>query len=529
MLVKLEDLSTITLEQPERFASLADALRESGLFLDLRCSGEGICGKCEILLEHGHFQLENEIINIRSGHPRTVKSCRVKALSQDGVIFVPAKSLVNSAKIQSSHQYKVKAFHADAAMSGLAVAIDIGTTTVAVALLDAMHGEIIGSASNYNHQICYGDNVISRISYASESPENLLELQRCVIEETINPLLRKVCLDAGREQSEIKQVSVAANTVMTHLFLGISPASIGVMPFEPEMKIFPAVKAEILNLAVAPDAIVRAVPAASGYIGGDIVAGVVVSGISELTGVAALLDIGTNCETVLFDGKKLFSCASAAGPAFEGAGIGCGCRAMAGAIEHISFDHRLDYQLAVIGNIKPTGICGSAMIDFIANGRDCGLINELGRFDVELLKRTGNLINLNDGIIACRISSSPDIYISEKDLEQILKAKAAVYSGLQTLCGCQGFSFENLTKLYLAGGFAQYINYRNAVKIGMLPDIAPERLEIIGNSSLAGAVQNAIDSTAMTRMIAVSREIDDIVLNTVPEFEYNYIDALLLP
>jgi uncharacterized 2Fe-2S/4Fe-4S cluster protein (DUF4445 family) len=529
MLVKLEDLSSFPIENPENFDSLADALREYGLPLDLRCSGEGICGKCEILLEHGKFQVEQENIEIQCGQPQTVKSCRVKALNADGVIFVPAKSLANTSDVQSSHDYKVKAFRKDAAVSGLAVAIDIGTTTVAVSLVDANHGSVICSASNYNRQFLYGDNVISRISYASESPENLFELQQCVIKDTINPLINKVCLQAKRDKNEISQVSVAANTVMTHLFFGISPASIGVMPFEPELKVFPELKAVTLGLLVAPDAVVRALPAASGYIGGDIVAGVAVSGINELNGVAALLDIGTNCETVLFNGKQLFSCASAAGPAFEGAGIGCGCRAAAGAIEHISFDRSLEYKIAVIGNIAPNGICGSAMIDFVANGRDCGLINELGRFDVELLQTAGKLMILEGGINACRISSNPDIYVSEKDLEQILKAKAAVYSGLQTLCECQGFSFKDLTKLYLAGGFAQYINYGNAVKIGMLPDITADQLEIIGNSSLAGAVQNAMDSTAMSRMIKISTEIHDIVLNTVPEFEYNYIDALMLP
>jgi len=528
MLIKLENHKTVSIKAENGGKSLAHLLRDAGMPLDLRCSEKGTCGKCEVVLESGSFRIEKTPIDVLPGHPIVAKACRSAALKDDCVIMVPSKAMA-AGGIQSSHQYKVKALAINSSVRGLSAAIDIGTTTVAVSLVDSERGKIIGSASNYNRQIHYGDNVISRIAFADESKENLRTMQQCIIADTINPLIRDICEKAGICEKEIKQVSVAGNTVMTHLFFGISPASIGVMPFEPAVKVFPAVKASTLGIAANPDAPVIAVPAASGYIGGDVVAGVEVSGIQNNSGISVLLDIGTNCETVLFDGKKLFSCASAAGPAFEGAGIGCGCRAAAGAIERIAFDSSLDFKISVIGNVPPTGICGSAMIDFIAEARTCGLLNEMGRFDLPMLEIAGRLMKLHGGINACRISSGPDVYISEKDLEQILKAKSAVYAGLQTLCGTQGYKFGDITRLYLAGGFAQYINVDNAVKIGMLPAIKPDNLDVIGNSSLAGAVLNAIDLDAAPRMLKISRSIQDIVLNTVPEFEYNYIDALMLP
>ncbi len=528
MLVKLENHKTVSIKAENGGKSLAHLLRDAGMPLDLRCSEKGTCGKCEVMLESGSFLIEKNQIDVLPGHPIIAKACRSAALKDDCVIMVPAKAMA-AGGIQSSHQYKVKALAINSSVRGLSAAIDIGTTTVAVSLVDSERGRIIGSASNYNRQIHYGDNVISRIAFADESKENLRTLQQCVIADTINPLIRDICGKAGICEKEIKQVSIAGNTVMTHLFFAISPASIGVMPFEPAVKVFPVVKASTLGIAANPDAPVIAVPAASGYIGGDVVAGVEVSGIRNNSGISVLLDIGTNCETVLFDGTKLFSCASAAGPAFEGAGIGCGCRAAAGAIERITFDSSLDFQISVIGNVQATGICGSAMIDFVAESRNCGLLNEMGRFDLQMLEKAGKLMKLSGGINACRISSGPDVYISEKDIEQILKAKSAVYAGLQTLCGTQNCKFSDITKLYLAGGFAQYINVDNAIKIGMLPAIELDKFDVIGNSSLAGAVLNAIDLDAAPRMLKISKNIQDIVLNTVPEFEYNYIDALMLP
>lgn len=528
MLVKLENHKTLSIKPADSIKSLAHMLRDAGMPLDLRCSERGTCGKCEVVLESGAFMIEKTEISVLPGHPVTAKACRTSALKDDCVIMVPSKALAGGG-LQSSHQYKVKALAINSSVRGLSAAIDIGTTTVAVSLVDSERGKIIGSASDYNRQIHYGDNVISRIAFAGESKDNLLQMQRCVIADTINPLIRGICEKCGICEKEIKQVSIAGNTVMTHLFFGISPASIGVMPFEPELKVFPPVKASALALAANPDAVVIAVAAASGYIGGDVVAGVEVSGIKDnRDGVTVLLDIGTNCETVLSDGKNLFSCASAAGPAFEGAGIGCGCRASAGAIEHIEFDSSLDFKISVIGGGQPSGICGSAMIDFIAEARTCGLLNEMGRFDLQMLEKANRLMKLGN-INACRISSEPDVYISEKDLEQILKAKAAVFAGLQTLCGTQGYKFSDIGCLFLAGGFAQYINVDNAIKIGMLPAIKRDNFDVIGNSSLAGAVLNAIDLDAGARMLAVSANIKDIVLNTVPEFEFNYIDALMLP
>jgi uncharacterized 2Fe-2S/4Fe-4S cluster protein (DUF4445 family) len=504
--------------------NLGSVLIDAGIPIDMRCSGKGICDKCKVILIKGLFKVSGEVKSVTE--PLEVKSCLTEAVDENTEVFVPVKSLAKG-KLQCAEAFHLKDFALDPEISGIAAVIDIGTTTVAASLINTDTGELLGTVSDYNHQFKYGDNVISRITFSEEETDNLYLLQDAIISDTINPLLIELYTENNLDSNVIRQVSVAGNTVMTLLFYGYSPASIGVMPFEPLMKEFPVKNASDFELKVAGDAPVRAVPAVSGYIGGDITAGVITSGMLDDPGMAVLIDVGTNCETVLKRGDRIYSCASAAGPAFEGAGVSCGCRAAAGAIERISINKNLDFELKTIGNTLPTGICGSAMVDFIAEARNAGLLNEFGRLDTEILNRAGRLLKLENNVIGCLISN--DIYISEKDIEQILKAKAAVYAGLKTLCQAENCELAEIDRIYLAGGFAKYINVENAVNIGMLPRIPLERYEKIGNSSLAGAALNVLDRSADDKFLKESRMIEDIVLNTVPEFEFNYIDALLLP
>jgi uncharacterized 2Fe-2S/4Fe-4S cluster protein (DUF4445 family) len=416
-----------------------------------------------------------------------------------------------------------------------AVAVDVGTTTIAAILLNPFDGEILDRASSYNQQMRNGDNVATRISFASESPKNLRLMQRLVLEETIDPLLRELCETTNTDPKDIIFAAFAGNTVMTHLLLGISPKSIGALPFTPVTNIYPPSIAADINLVAAPDAVIQCVPSISGYIGGDLTAGIAVTELDKAKGITALIDIGTNSETVLCDNGALFTCAAAAGPAFEGAGVGCGMRAADGAIERISINANLDFDLQVIGKCKPKGVCGSAMIDFLAAGFKSGLIDTFGRYDLEKLRSCGRYlataINGNE-IHACILSGNTAddiVYISESDIEQILKAKGAVYAGLKTLLSVRDKTFADLDKIYLAGGFARFIDISNAITIGMLPEAAAGITEKIGNSALAGAYRRVTDCHAAARFREVIKEPQNISLNSVPDFEMNYIEALAIP
>ncbi|MCF6175949.1 MAG: ASKHA domain-containing protein [Victivallaceae bacterium] len=416
----------------------------------------------------------------------------------------------------------------------LGVAVDIGTTTVALILVDMNNGEIISRASAYNQQMSRADDVASRISAAGVGNEDLNYMQDLVINDTINKLIDEACEQADKHPEMIIRLAVSGNTVMTHLFLGISPTGIGSLPFQPVTADFPDTISRELGLNMHPCGIVSIVPAISGYIGGDITSDLRVTDMDGDAKLSVLVDLGTNSEMVVRDENKMFAAAAAAGPAFEGAGILCGCRATAGAIEHIKFGRELDFENSTIEHAKPIGICGSAIIDFIAEGFRCGLINMMGRFDIDLLKQQ-NCYYLFDTVHSCILvpktssATGEDIIVTEKDIEQILKAKGAVYAGLQTMLTERGKTFADLDKLVLAGGFAKYIDLGNAITIGMLPEISREKVSSIGNGSLAGAYLNLLDYTVNDEFRKIAAIPKVVALNLVPAFEMNYVDAMMLP
>jgi uncharacterized 2Fe-2S/4Fe-4S cluster protein (DUF4445 family) len=426
----------------------------------------------------------------------------------------------------------------DASYKNLGAAVDIGTTTVVVAVADMTTGEILSKASAYNQQMSMADDVASRISAASASPEQLKYMQKLVVDDTINPLLKAACEKKNLSADDILCMAVSGNTVMSHLFLGLSPESIGALPFQPVTNIYPDCSAGELGLLMRDCGTVKIVPSIAGYVGGDISSDIYASGLTEKKGVWALVDLGTNSEMVVSMNGELFASAAAAGPAFEGAGLLCGCRASDGAVEHIRINENLEFEIDVIDGAPPRGICGSAIIDFIAEAFRTGLINSFGRFDIQRLKQSGRMAEVpskGGKSLACvlfekeRAANGSPILVSEADIEQALKAKAAVYAGLKTLLSQRGSDFGALDGLILAGGFAKYINVGNAVTIGMLPEIPPERISVVGNGSLAGAYLTLFDARAREEFKKIIRLPKVISLNTIPDFEMSFVDALMLP
>ena len=423
------------------------------------------------------------------------------------------------------------------AVPPLAAAVDIGTTTVVLALVDPASGHILARTSKYNQQIRKADDVAARISFC-RAAKDLHTLQELVVRQTINPLIEEACAQAGASTEQVLRLAVAGNTVMEHLFLGLSPEGIGRLPFQAVRHTHPVYPARTLGLMMHPRGWVDVVPSVAGYIGGDITADIHAARLAQRKGAALLVDIGTNSEIVYAENGRLLACATAAGPAFEGAGLLHGCRAAPGAIEQVRIGPELGFACEVIGGGEAEGLCGSGIIDFLAEGFRCGLINPQGRLNIEQLKQHGRYahVRLQQGsahacvlVPAAASATGHALVITEHDIAQVLKAKAATYAGMKTLLGLQGHTLSTVPRVVLAGGFARHINIANAITLGLLPDLPLERFEVLGNGSLAGAYLALVDAAALPAMEKLARQPRVIELNRTADFEDNFIDAMSIP
>jgi uncharacterized 2Fe-2S/4Fe-4S cluster protein (DUF4445 family) len=418
------------------------------------------------------------------------------------------------------------------------IAVDIGTTTVAVLLVDLRTGRLLRRASRYNGQIGRADDVAARISYASRSPENLAELRDLVVRRTINPLIAELCRAEGGTPRHVWRVAIAGNTVMSHLFLGLSPQGIGRYPFRPVTLAFEPLTAAQTGLVCHPQALVDVAPGIAGYVGGDIVADLLLADIEQRRGNLLLVDIGTNGEIVLATADGLRACATAAGPAFEGHGITAGCRAATGAIEHVRLDPKGGVTLDVIGDAEPIGLCGTGIIDFIAEALRAGWLDRRGRFDLDRLRTFDRLLVRqtsaapSNACILARADETPTgepLVVTEGDIAQILKAKAAIYAGIKTLVEGAGLKPRELDGILLAGGFGRHLDLRNAITLGLLPEVPLERIHLIGNGSLGGACRMLLDARAPETCTRLARAPRVVELNLEADFEDSFVDALLLP
>ncbi len=417
------------------------------------------------------------------------------------------------------------------------IAIDIGTTTVAAVLVDLHSGAVVRRASRYNQQLQVADDLASRISQA-RTAEQRERMRRLVLHETIQPITESLLLAQQVQAADVCRVAIAGNTVMVHLLLGLPVRNIGRLPFNPALRDPGLLSAAQIGLKTARQAQVAIAPAIAGYIGGDITAGILASGLLQAPHGSLLVDIGTNCEMVLAIGDRLVCCSSPAGPAFEGAGMLHGCRATEGAIEHIAIGPDLGFTIGTIGGAAAIGVCGSAVIDFIGQARWRGLLNAAGRMDIALLQRLGRharVTHAGRAFHACIIvpaepaDGQQEIVITEADIAEILQAKAAISAGIETLLGHCGLPVGDLAQLILAGGFARHIDLANASRIGMLPALPPGRMRAIGNAALAGATLMLVDPDALQAMRQLHVRPEVVELNLLPDFESNFIAAMMLP
>ena len=407
-------------------------------------------------------------------------------------------------------------------------AVDIGTTTVAVMVVDLADGKILGRAADFNKQMHLGDDVATRIGLCAADKTMLGQLQDAVVNQTILPLL-KACLDqAGAAREDLKAMVVSANTTMLHLFAGVDPTPMGVYPFQPAF-----LGHRSIELPALPGVSIHLLPSAAAYIGADITAGILASGLAYDDGPSLLVDVGTNGEIVLKAGGQMLGCATAAGPAFEGAGLANGIRAGDGAVERIFFTSRpFAVQAKVIGDTTPIGICGSAYVDFLAEGRRVGLLTPTARFDEQQFPGADAWICRSDSGAVLRVAlgqGKHPIVISETDAAHLLQSKAAVGAGILTLLERAGLTAVQIKRVYLAGGFGMHIDIANAIDCGLLPGFEPRQVQVVGNTALAGAYLSLLDCGALDEVGRISQHIEIVELNLDPGFESRYIDQLSLP
>jgi uncharacterized 2Fe-2S/4Fe-4S cluster protein (DUF4445 family) len=407
------------------------------------------------------------------------------------------------------------------------LAIDLGTTTVVVYLVDCNNGSLVDSGVTYNSQMRHGDDVITRIVHATEGGA-LNELRNAVVDD-INNLLSPMVERNRINRDDIGCAVLSGNTTMTQLFWGLDPSPIREEPYIPTANIYPVWKANTARITINHQAPVCTMPCVGSYVGGDITAGVLASRMHRNSEIALFMDIGTNGEIVVGNNDWLITAATSAGPCFEGSGIRHGMRATDGAVEAVKIDPiTFEVGLGVIGNAQPAGICGSGMIDAISELFFAGIIDQKGKFVKDLNTDRLRIEDEGPGFILHR-GKVKDIVLTEVDIENILRAKAAIFAGVSVLLKEVGLSLDVVGKIYIAGGFGNYLNIEKAIMIGMLPDMPKEKFSFIGNSSIAGAYLCLLSGKMRQEAEEIAHKMTYLELSASRGFMDEYMSALFLP
>ncbi|MCP4399480.1 MAG: DUF4445 domain-containing protein [bacterium] len=435
--------------------------------------------------------------------------------------------------IRTSSSYHVISLEpGDRTTRHFGIAVDIGTTTVAVQLVFLPLAKVVATRTAYNDQVDCGLDVISRINYA-QKPGHLAELRRRVL-QTINTLVKQVCdaHDVGTE--EVCNAVMAGNTTMIHLLFGLPPEYIRLEPYTPTILESPYLTAHEVGIDINPQSWVHIAPGVGSYVGGDITAGLLCTDLaSDTEEISLFIDVGTNGEIVVGNCDFLMTCACSAGPAFEGGGIEYGMRAAVGAIERVDVDRETgaaSYQ--TIGNVKPQGICGTGMISLLADLFMTGWLDAAGKLDREKAspaikiegRRTRYII-----VPAEHSASGKALSISEVDIENIIRAKAAIYSACSLLLDQVGLGFEDLANIYIAGGFGRFLDIEKATIIGLVPDLPRRKYRYVGNSSLMGSYMVLVSQEYRQRQLALARRMTYVELSAEPNYMDQYTSAMFLP
>ncbi|MBU0549244.1 MAG: DUF4445 domain-containing protein [Candidatus Omnitrophica bacterium] len=418
----------------------------------------------------------------------------------------------------------------DTSEKNYGLCFDIGTTTISAQLIDLKTKKILGTKATYNRQASFGSDIITRIIYAREE-DGLEKLHHAVIDtmnEMIKELVRENCVDLN----DVNCILCAGNTTMVHLLLRVDPTYIRREPYVSTANFVPTIRANEAGIKINPRGLLSCVPGVSSYVGGDISAGILACGLDKEEEVCLLIDIGTNGEIVVGNKEFLISAAASAGPAFEGSGLSCGTRAARGAIQKVKISPK-DFEVSfnVIKDVKPIGICGSGYIDIVSQMLKAGLIDKEGKFKQVKSSRLRKSDIGNEFILVFSGDSGTgsDIVVSEADIENIKRAKAAIFAASAILIEQLSLKFGDIDKVFIAGGFGTYLDMENAVSIGLLPDIERKKFIFVGNSSLAGAREVLLSYEAMKSITEIAKKVTYLELSIESRYMDEYMAAMFFP
>ena len=420
----------------------------------------------------------------------------------------------------------------DRTSSNYGIAIDVGTTTIVVLLIDLANGKILGKASALNKQITYGETLITRIAFSRKVENGLRKLQQAVV-QTINDLVNRLTSSAGIKNEEITSVSAGGNTVMNHLLAGVDVDYLWFVDANDKVPRSPVIKkAKELGLHTNPEAHVYCLPNVSRFLGGDAIGDVVASGMYDSDEISLFVDMGTNGEIIFGNKDWLVSCSVASGPAFEGAGVRFGMRAMRGAIEHVKINpESLEAEYTVIGNKRPRGICGSGIIDAAAEMFHVGVLDFRGKI---VAGRTPLVREGRDGLEyviapAEKTAIGRDIVITQRDMDYFMDSKGATLGGIMVLMKKFNFSIYDVKNFYLAGAFGAYTDLRNATKLGIFPEFPNAKIHPIGNGSLSGAYTTLLSMKKRDHANTIAQNMLYIDLLADIMFAETYSESIYIP
>ncbi|MCF6247967.1 MAG: ASKHA domain-containing protein [Desulfobacula sp.] len=419
----------------------------------------------------------------------------------------------------------------DTSHRNFAIAVDIGTTTIYGQALDLHTGEVLGQHGEFNSQISYGEDVISRIIFA-EKGDGLEVLHQKVI-GNINTIIRKIIKKAGIGKHEVTTITLAGNSTMTQLLLKINPAFIRRDPYVPTSIMYPPFPAYEIGIDLADHTTALIYPGVSSYVGGDIIAGIMASGMYRQEKLTLYMDIGTNAEIAIGHKDWMVCTAASAGPAFEGGGVKFGMRATKGAIEDFAINpETYEPMIITVGNKKAKGICGSGLITLAAKLLETGVIDSRGKFDRSLdTDRIRKTDDIWEYVLVYKENTQidRDIAITEPDLDNLIRAKGAMYSAALTLLEEIGLGVKDIEKIILAGGFGSYVDLASAITIGLLPELDPEKVTYLGNGSLLGCKINSLTNALRRDVMKVVNMMTNFELASTPSYMDHYMSALFLP
>jgi len=595
-----------------------EAATQAGVYINSVCGGDGICGKCRLILKEGAVKVEPTTLltrdEIKKGY---VLACQTK-VEGDIVVEVPPESREEKGKIlvdkdarrfrglyaplkgkvyfkydplvqkmylelsppglqdnladhprlyrQIRRQRKIPIMQTglkimktlprtlrenkwkitatlglrgetveviqveggDTTKKNYAVAVDVGTCTVVAHLVNLNTAETVDAEATYNSQRIYGEEVTRRIIYAEQSGPD--KLKQAVVGD-INNLITTLILKRDVKLNDVMALVCAGNTTMVHFLLGLDPARIRKEPYIPACTSPPPIRAAEVGIKINPRGLLYCLPSIASWVGADVTAGILATGLYEAEEITMLIDIGTNGEIVIGNKDWMICCSASAGPAFEGSGVTCGMRAAEGAIEKVNITKEREVSYTTIGNTKPRGICGSGLIDLVAELFTSGFIDRSGRLNSykgkRVRERNGELEFVL--ISADQSVTGEDLVITQPDIDSLIRAKAAIFAAINILIGSLNLEFEDIGKIYLAGGFGNYLDREKALTIGLIPDLSLEKVQFVGNTSIMGAKMALFSREALEVCYEISRKITYYDLITHPNYMDEFMSAKFLP